>query len=355
MADPAEGTRHAAADAGAGAADHGGDREQAGPDLARAAEVGDHQVEQPRKGGQGDQDDRPEPPQDRGAHQPRRPHRGGAGLHPGTHLRGQAHVRVAGEHRVPDRSLHAQGGDDNARVRRARAGRPQPRRVDVHPVGPVADRLGDDRRCRRREGGTRAVEPALHGGDLTALEHPDEGIDVIGPGQPAQVAERQAELVGVELLLLVREPVEDAQVQRVHLGVEAGLVEGLRASRLPLGGLGLYARVRDVPVRLEQVMQVRDQELQQARLVEVGDKGQLRRLAESGLPDVEHFPAAVVEQLRHQPAQREDRPRGGRWGQGDRRVRPGRRARRLAAFRRCGHKRFSTLARRIALAVSPDP
>jgi len=98
-------------------------------------------------------------------------------------------------------------------------------------------------------------------------------------------------------------------VQRVHFPVEAGLVERFSASRLPSGCLGLHARIGNIRVRPQQIMQVGDQELQQVCFVEVGDKGQLNSLAESRLAHIKNFPAAVIEQLRHQPAKREDRSR----------------------------------------------
>ena len=78
--------------------------------------------------------------------------------------------------------------------------------------------------------GTRAVEPRLHGCYLVAPEHSGHRVKALGSWQPAHVAERETKLVGVELLLVIRETVEDRQVQRVHFPVEDGLVEGFRAS-----------------------------------------------------------------------------------------------------------------------------
>ena len=213
------------------------------------------------------------------AHQLRRPCDGGSRLHPCAHSRVEAYLRIGGKHGVPDPALHLQGADHRVRVRVPGL---HLRRVDVDPVRPVRQRLADDGRGRWRDGGAGAVKPGLHGGHLAALEHPDEGVQAVRGRQPAHVAEREAQLVRVQLRLVVGELVEDRQVQLANLLVEAGLVKQFRTAWLLLRGLGLHLCVGNGRECREQVMQIGDQEVQQFWIVKVGDQRQLDGLVERG-------------------------------------------------------------------------
>jgi hypothetical protein len=73
-------------------------------------------------------------------------------------------------------------------------------------------------------------------------------------GQPARVAQGPAELIGVEVLLIVGELVQDLQVQGLDRGREALVVSGTPG--------GLEVRVREVRERRKQLLQLQERYLE---------------------------------------------------------------------------------------------